>query len=298
MELAQPTNDDIEELSFADRRAKCLDRAMILSTTLKVAEVSYVTTGERSKPALVFVHAFPLCAAQWQVQMDYFSKDYFCVGLDLPGFGKSKLRAATYFSFEAYVEYFRAVLDELKLEKSTWVGLSMGGYLVLRALEVFPERASSVVLCDTKSGADGNEAKTKRWDGIKSVIKNKEEFIEAQAKALLGEKSRADATIFKNYLGLAQVNSSEAIASGLVALLTRTDTTENLSKITHSTLIVVGSEDKVTPPEEAKKLQTAIASSRLVTIEGSGHLSNLEKSENFNLELEKFLKSFNRSQPR
>ena len=61
------------------------------------------------------------------------------------------------------------------------------------------------------------------------------------------------------------------------------------SRFAGPALVAVGSEDVITPPAKARELAALIAGSRLVELEGAGHLANLEKPEAFNAALGEFL---------
>jgi pimeloyl-ACP methyl ester carboxylesterase len=69
----------------------------------------------------------------------------------------------------------------------------------------------------------------------------------------------------------------------------RRDQTDMLKNILQPTLIVVGSEDQITPPQDAELMRREIGGSRLEVIEGAGHVSNVERPEEFNAALLKFL---------
>jgi len=73
------------------------------------------------------------------------------------------------------------------------------------------------------------------------------------------------------------------------ALMTRPDSTPLLATIHVPTLVIVGSEDTVTPPAAADALHAGIAGSALVVIPEAGHLSNLEQPAAFNAALARFL---------
>jgi len=70
---------------------------------------------------------------------------------------------------------------------------------------------------------------------------------------------------------------------------TRPDTTGDLTSISTPTLVIVGEEDGITPPEAARKMHEHIGGSRLVVIPEAGHLSNLEAPDAFNGALAEFL---------
>lgn len=82
----------------------------------------------------------------------------------------------------------------------------------------------------------------------------------------------------------------EGAAAALRAMAVRRDQTELLSSIDVPTLIVVGSEDAITPPADAEAMSAQIEGSRLVVIEGAGHVSNVERPGEFNRALVEFLR--------
>lgn len=240
------------------------------------------------KPTIVFFHAFPLSGQMWKEQVSFLSGDYNCITPDLPGFGKSILPDHPV-TFEFYVDEMLKFIETNKIQKSIWCGLSMGGYLAMRLYERAPEKCSGLILCDTKAGADGNEAKLKRWASIQALKKNRDEFINAQFNALVGESSKSNSQLKSTIDNLIKENQDKGIASGLIGLATRTDNTPGLAKITVPTLIVVGDEDKVTPVSEAEVMNKAIAGSKLKVLNKTGHLSNLENPKEFNAVIAEFL---------
>lgn len=246
------------------------------------------TKGKIENPALLFLHAFPMTGDMWKEQINFFSEDFYCVVPDLPGFGGSILPDSAV-TFEYYVDSVLSYLKEAKIEKAVWCGLSMGGYLALRMYEKASDQCRALILCDTKSGADSNEAKLKRWAAIQSLQKNRTEFVEAQWQALIGDTSKKSFELKDRFEELVAEVVDRGIASGLVALATRTDTTQSLSQIRVPTLILVGREDKVTPITESEVMAKAITGSQLKIMNQVGHLSNLENPIEFNDHISEFL---------
>ena len=118
--------------------------------------IYYVDEGPRDATPITFLHGFPFCHEMWQEQITLVSKDHRAIAYDIRGHGKSYIGEAQ-FAIEHHVDDLIGILDYLKIEKTVIVGLSMGGYITLRALERHPERFRAAVLCDTKSEADTNE---------------------------------------------------------------------------------------------------------------------------------------------
>jgi 3-oxoadipate enol-lactonase len=93
---------------------------------------------------------------------------------------------------------------------------------------------------------------------------------------------------------LIESHPRETVKAGARALMNRPDSTPLLSGITAPTLIIVGEEDLLTPPVESERMHAAIAGSRLVTIPGAGHITNMETPEAFNQAVTAFLGSVRR----
>jgi pimeloyl-ACP methyl ester carboxylesterase len=107
---------------------------------------------------------------------------------------------------------------------------------------------------------------------------------------LLGETTRAQhPDVVQHARSLILSNTSDAIAGGIRALMSRPDSTPLLKSIHCPTLVIVGEEDTVTPRPLAERMHAAIGGSELVTIGAAGHLSNIEQPSAFNDALARFL---------
>src|SRR5688572_26812997 len=243
--------------------------------------------GPRDGVPVVLLHGFPMDGTMWRPQIDVLEKGFRVVCWDARGHGRSGGGGAA-IAFEWFVDDLLAVLDRLGIDRAVLVGLSMGGYTALRFAEREPSRVRALVLADTKSAADGNEAKVKRAAGARKALAE-------------GSRAFADgflATAFAPGAGPRTVAAARkviaamdprAIAAALVALAGRTDTTESLPKIRVPTLVIVGEKDALTPPADSRALAAAIPGARLVEIPGAGHFSNLQAPAAFNDALRGFL---------
>ena len=133
------------------------------------------TSGNPKNQSIIFVHGFPYDHTMWDKQVDFFKNDYFCVTYDIRGLGESFVGDGQY-TMEKYVEDLFLIIEELKLIKPILCGLSMGGYLSFRALEVNQNIFKSAIFCDTKSQSDTDEIKLVRANKIKQI---NEEGLEA-----------------------------------------------------------------------------------------------------------------------
>jgi pimeloyl-ACP methyl ester carboxylesterase len=83
----------------------------------------------------------------------------------------------------------------------------------------------------------------------------------------------------------------QGAAAALRGMAVRSDHTNFLASILAPTLIMVGSEDQLTPPSDAELMRREIRGSRLVVIPGAAHVSNLERPAEFNHALTEFLRA-------
>lgn len=253
----------------------------------------YTDIGKERSPPVVLIHGFPFSSEMWngQTQMLQASQENLrIVTYDLRGHGQSDVGDGQY-SIELFVDDLIALLDHLKITKTILCGFSMGGYIALRAIERNPDRFRALVLCDTMSAADSNEAKIKRANSIKLVKKQGVgRFAEGFLKAVFAPKTfETQPEIIDEISRIVLSNSPAGICGALLAMAGRTDTTEALSRINIPTLILVGEHDAVTPPNAAKNMQDRIPNSKLQLIKNAAHMSNLENPKVFNEQLIKFV---------
>jgi pimeloyl-ACP methyl ester carboxylesterase len=223
----------------------------------------------------------------WEKQIQALKNSYRVVAFDLRRQGKSDVGDG---QFTLLVDDLMTILDKLKVDRAVLCGLSMGGYVALRAIEHSPNRVSGLVLCDTKSEADTNQGKLSRGASIKLI---KRDGVRAFATRFLKDAfsaaSLSDRTLVDAATRIISKNKPLGLCGTLLALACRTDTTLFLSKVHVPTLIVVGEFDKITPPEFSERMHASISKSQLRLITNAGHLSNMENPEEFNLHLLSFL---------
>jgi len=253
--------------------------------------MNYKEIGIPQSLAVVFIHGFPFSHKMWNSQLYAMPNNIYTVAYDVRGHGLSELGDGQ-FTIEMFVDDLLALLDHLSIEKAVLCGLSMGGYIALRAFERYPEKIAGLILCDTKSEPDSNEAKVKRTNAIKSIkAEGVQIFADNFVKDVFCDQtfgSKPDIIEFAKQMICA--NSSFGICGTQLALASRTDTTSALSAINVPTCIIVGELDKLTPPSTAQAMHKTIANSELHILPNAAHMSNLENAIDFNKAIIAFLK--------
>ncbi len=253
--------------------------------------VSYNDFGPEQAPVLIFIHGLALSKDMWQKQADSLKHEYRVIAYDVRGHGKSEVGKEE-FSIELFVDDLHRFMDILEIEKAVICGLSMGGYIALRFMEKYAERSSALVLCDTQCIADTPEAKEKRMKAIDSIRQGgKTAFAQQNAKNIFSPESFTTRPAdVQAAVDMALQMEPEAICSTLLALAMRNETCTLLDEIKVPTLILVGNDDKLTPPERSQFMHSNIKNSTLCILNGAAHLSNIENPEAFNTSLQAFLK--------
>lgn len=251
--------------------------------------ISYTDEGPDEAPVLIFIHGFPLNKSLWDKQVEVLKVNYRVIAYDIRGHGDSDAGNED-FSIELFVSDLLHFMDALKIDKASLCGLSMGGYIVLNAIEKHPERFDALVLSDTHCIADSSETKEKRIKTIENIQEyDIEKYAEDSVEFFFVPESlitKADeiASVKKMILK----TSRQSLYKTLLALYVREETCNILKKIKVPVLILVGDEDKITPPETAKFMHERIQNSTLHIVKHAGHLSNLENPEEFNDQLTTF----------
>lgn len=253
--------------------------------------VNYTDEGPENAPVIIFIHGFPFSKEMWNKQMEALREKFRVISYDIRGHGNS-WSGTDDFSIELFVKDLLALMDALEIEKVSLCGLSMGGYISLKAMENHPYRFDKLILCDTSCKADSPEAKEKRIKAIDGILENGvEQFAADSLKNFFAQESFiTKKEVIEEVREIMVSTSEKSIIKTLIALSKRKETCSTLWKIKVPVLILVGEEDTITPPEAAQFMNEEINGSEMSVIEKAGHLSNLENPEQFNEQLIKFLK--------
>ena len=103
-----------------------------MKTTIN--NLSVIKSVNTNYKSIIFVHGFPFDHRMWDAQIEALSKDYYCISYDIRGLGESPAGEGQ-FTMESFVDDLETIIDELKLNLPVLCGLSMGGYIALRAMD-------------------------------------------------------------------------------------------------------------------------------------------------------------------
>ncbi|HEU4389484.1 MAG TPA: alpha/beta hydrolase [Blastocatellia bacterium] len=252
--------------------------------------IYYKDTG--SGVPVFLVHAFPLNRRMWDEQVAALGRRYRVVAPDLRGFGESDPVSGVY-AVDRMASDLQGLMAALSIEAAVLVGLSMGGYAALAFLRLYPECVLSLVLANTRATADSPEAREKR---LKSAARAEAEGVEGVVSDMLpllvgNQTATARPDLVNRVRELALSTQPATIAAAQRGMAGRPDSTSLLASIQKPVLVVAGTDDLITSANEMTAMQGQIPGSTLRIIEGSGHLSNLERPIEFNEAILDFLRS-------
>lgn len=241
--------------------------------------------------ALLLVHGHPFDRSMWKPQVSALRGTAWRVIVpDLRGYGASSVNAAPV-TLDVFADDLAALLDHLGLHSVVIGGLSMGGQIVMEFCRRHSDRVRGVLLAATSPFADSEEAKRVRRETADRVMR---EGMDRYAQELLPKLLPAAFVarcphVAEHVLTMMRSTDPIGAAAALRGRAERPDYTATIAELTVPALVCGGSEDGFTGRTDAEAMTDAIQGSRLMWLDGVGHLPNLERPEKFNDALWKLL---------
>lgn len=244
-------------------------------------QIHYEEAG--SGPPVLFVSGLGGSARSWQPQIAAFSKHFRVITYDQRGTGASD-RLQRVFSLDQMAEEAIGLLDALGIEKAHLVGMSTGGAIGQTLAVVHPERLGRMILCSTWTHCDPwfrrmFEARRRLYLEAGSELHGRfhpiwlypPDWVNAHDEEIEADQQRA----------LASAPPVE-VSVGRIDALLAFDRRADLGRIRTPTLILVATNDAITPPHYAEALAQAIPGSRLHVFQGGGHAFTKTRAAEFN----------------
>lgn len=252
-------------------------------------DVNYEFSGPHGGPVVTLSHSLATDLDMWRPQTAALSDaGYRILRYDTRGHGGTAVPPGPY-SLELLAEDVRALLLALGVERTHFVGLSMGGMIGQTLALRHPGLLHGLVLCDTSAAVPPEAAAI--WD--ERIALARTEGMDAHVETTLSRwftpgflRSRPD--LVDPVRAMIRSTPVEGYA-GCGEAIKRLDLLEQISAITAPTLVMVGADDPGTPPAAARAIQRRIAGAELQVIDSASHLSNIEQPEVFNQALLAFL---------
>lgn len=235
---------------------------------------------------IVFLHGVGSDKSVWAPQLAHFCQSRRAVAFDYPGYGESD-PASLGTSRDDYAAAILAAMDTLGIGQAHICGLSLGGVIAIALHAAVPRRCASLILADSFAVHPDGRAIYERSTGASRTLTMKQ-LAEQRTPAILAASASQEVRD-EVCRTMARIDPDAfRIGCGAVWLA---DQRDRAAKIAVSTLVLVGDQDKVTPPALSEELARAIPGARLQVLTGAGHLTNIEKPDEFNAVVETFIRS-------
>jgi pimeloyl-ACP methyl ester carboxylesterase len=239
--------------------------------------MNYELDGQGEK--VLFIHGSGWNAGMWHHQRDYLKSSLEVILVDLPGHGKSPGQACA--SVEKYSEAIYGLIKDLGVVGEPYIaGHSLGGAIAMSLALAYPEALKGVILI-------GTGARLKVVPQILDGITREKEKTVRSIVDLAFSKESPSAMKDHDYQETMKC-PAETILMDFTAC-DHFDIMDSVHSIKLPTLIICGTNDALTPPKYSHYLNKAIEGSKLVLIEGAGHMVMREKPDEVNKAIEFFV---------
>ena len=241
-------------------------------------------------PWLTFSHSLGADISMWRPQIEHFARTFRVLAYDTRGHGKTSAPAGPY-TLETLADDLHGLLAHLQIEKTHFVGLSMGGMIGQTFALRYPGVFTSMTLADTTShyGAEAralwaSRVTTASTEGMAPLVEGSlGRWFTAPFRA-----QSANAPLLSDVATMIGATPGTGYA-GCAAAIARIDLTDRLGEIDIPVLVLCGADDMATPPAMSEAIAAGIPEARLVMILSAAHISNLEQPALFTRAVEQFL---------
>jgi 3-oxoadipate enol-lactonase len=252
--------------------------------------VHHDLSGPAGAPVVLLANSLGTTAHMWDAQIDALSTAHRVLRYDMRGHGltssgpRDAERGTT---IAQLADDAAALLDALRIERATFVGLSIGGMIGQRFAAAYAGRVDALALCATASRIGTPENWNARIalvesEGMAPVVEpGMERWFSPRTRRERPDLVRGFATMLGRTPPLGYAAACKAVRDG--------DLRADAARIACRTLVVAGADDPVTTPDDARALSAAIAGAELLVLDDAAHILCAERPDAFNAALLAFL---------
>lgn len=257
------------------------------TVTVFGAKINYVEAGDPAKPKVILVHGLGGSIQNWAFTVPALSQSYHVFALDQVGFGKSD-RPMLKYRVGTYVDFLDKFMAELKIDKATLVGNSMGGWVSAWMAIKYPNRVEKLVLADA-AGIRPSSVDLARVYSLS--YSTREEVRELQKLVFFNSALFASDAAVDQAMALRVTANDGYTIGSLIESIRRDEDFLNgrLGEVKKPTLIIWGKQDGLIKLADGEQFKREIAGSELVVFDQCGHVPMVEKFADFNKTVLAFL---------
>jgi len=250
-------------------------------------KIHYVEAGVAGAPNVILLHGLGGSSQVWQFNIGPLAEKYHVYVPDQIGFGKSDKPLVNY-RIRTYVDFLDQFCKQLKIERASLIGNSMGGWIAASFTAAFPDRVDKLVLEDAAGYTPPKDFDMKTLSGLNPTTREGMKVLVSKVfynKALVTDLAIEQAITTRLAAGDGYtINSiTESITRGEDFI------DDAVKTIKRPTLIIWGREDGLVLLSDGQRFNKDIAGSKLIVFDQCGHVPNIEKAAEFNAAVIKFL---------
>ena len=248
-------------------------------------KIHYVEAG--SGPTVILLHGLGGSSQAWQFNTGPLAEKFHVFVPDQIGFGKSDKPLVNY-RIRTYVDFLDQFCKQLKIERASLVGNSMGGWIAAAFTAAFPDRVDKLVLVDAAGYAPPKDLDTRTFYSLNPTTREGMKVL--AAKVFYNKLFLTDAAIDQAIAARLAAGDGYTINSITESIIRGEDFLDDTVKtIKQPTLIIWGRQDGLVSLSEGEHFNKDIAGSKLIVIDECGHVPPIEKPAEFNAAVIKFL---------
>ena len=237
-------------------------------------------------PALLLMNSLGTSLEMWDDQFEALSERFELIRFDARGHGKSTIGTHPEATMDLLATDALNVLEACGVARAHLCGISLGGMIAMHVATKWPDRVLKAALCNTSPHMPPRE----NWETRIQTVRSQ------------GTAALVDVTLGRWFTPQFHQEQPEKVAriraqlletspegyAACCAAIRDMDQRESIRSITAKTLVIGGSVDTSTPPEQAELIASRIPEAKLVLLDAA-HLSNVERAGEFNATLIEFL---------
>lgn len=251
------------------------------------AKIRYLEAGDAAKPKVILLHGLGAQAESWQFNIAALAANYHVIAPDQVGFGKSDKPFLKY-RIGTYTDFLDKFMAELKIEKATLVGNSMGGWIAGFMAIKYPARVEKIILVAAAGIIPANYSDAE----IYQLNNSTRDEIRANMKRIFATPAfQNNEALVDQFMTMRVVANDGYTINSIIESIKRKEDflNDRLGEIKKPTLIIWGKQDGLLPVSDAYIFNKGITNSELVVFDNCGHVPQAEKALDFNKKVLEFL---------
>lgn len=243
-------------------------------------EINFAVTGDG--PPLLLISGTGHDLTFWAGQLDLLARHYRCITFDNRGTGQSSAPEPGY-SLADMAGDAAAVLDHAGVAQAHVMGFSMGGHIAQELALAYREKVISLGIHHSWAEPDARLTSFQATRKALAQAGMRNELADISLLCLFEPayfQAHRDDMVRRRTAMIAHMSDLQGWVGQLDACI-RGDTSDRIGAIVVPTLVTASDRDMIVAIHRAEAIHAAIAGSRLVVMEGTGHVALIERPREF-----------------